>query len=116
MSRIEVSNYFSRFCKLTFIILSQVSIKKENGKTAMVPVFQSLENIAGEVLAAIFCISLNIFQCFFYTHQLFQVSIEPVQGKKVEHTGVKIELLGQIGTCYFCGPLLPAFHLFSFIS
>jgi vacuolar protein sorting-associated protein 26 len=50
----------------------QVSIKKENGKTAMVPVFQSLENVSGEV------------------------SIEPVQGKKVEHTGVKIELLGQI--------------------
>lgn len=26
-----------------------------------------------------------------------QVSVEPVHGKKVEHTGVKIELLGQIG-------------------
>nr|CAD1825375.1 unnamed protein product [Ananas comosus var. bracteatus] len=50
----------------------QASIKKDNGKTAMVPVFQSLENIVGEV------------------------AIEPIQGKKVEHTGVKIELLGQI--------------------
>ncbi|XP_028058572.1 vacuolar protein sorting-associated protein 26A-like isoform X2 [Camellia sinensis] len=38
----------------------------------MVPLFQSQENIVGEVL------------------------IEPQQGKKVEHTGVKIELLGQI--------------------
>lgn len=27
----------------------------------------------------------------------FQISIEPVLGKKVEHNGVKIELLGQIG-------------------
>ncbi|KAJ8505632.1 hypothetical protein OPV22_006518 [Ensete ventricosum] len=50
----------------------KASIKKENGQTAMVPLFQSLENIVGEV------------------------SIEPVQGKKIEHTGVKIELLGQI--------------------
>eukprot|EP00268_Persea_americana_P049321 TRINITY_DN5281_c0_g1_i5.p1 TRINITY_DN5281_c0_g1~~TRINITY_DN5281_c0_g1_i5.p1 ORF type:complete len:301 (+),score=45.61 TRINITY_DN5281_c0_g1_i5:274-1176(+) len=50
----------------------QASIKKENGKTAMVPLFQSHENIVGEV------------------------SIEPIQGKRVEHNGVKIELLGQI--------------------
>lgn len=50
----------------------KASIKKENGQTAMVPLFQSLENIVGEV------------------------SIEPIQGKKIEHTGVKIELLGQI--------------------
>lgn len=50
----------------------QVALKKENGQIVMVPLFQSQENIAGEVL------------------------IEPLQGKKVEHTGVKIELLGQI--------------------
>lgn len=28
---------------------------------------------------------------------LFQISIEPLQGKKVDHNGVKVELLGQIG-------------------
>ncbi|KAL7226316.1 hypothetical protein ACSBR1_021432 [Camellia fascicularis] len=50
----------------------QVPLKKENGQTIMVALFQSQENIVGEVL------------------------IEPQQGKKVEHTGVKIELLGQI--------------------
>ncbi|GKV28834.1 hypothetical protein SLEP1_g37828 [Rubroshorea leprosula] len=50
----------------------QAPLKKENGKTVMVPLFQSQENIVGEVV------------------------IEPVQGKKVEHNGVKIELLGQI--------------------
>ncbi|GKU93575.1 hypothetical protein SLEP1_g7161 [Rubroshorea leprosula] len=50
----------------------QVPLKKENGKTVMVPLFQSQENIVGEVV------------------------LEPVQGKKVEHNGVKIELLGQI--------------------
>ncbi|KAF5202216.1 Vacuolar protein sorting-associated protein 26b [Thalictrum thalictroides] len=50
----------------------QVPFKKENGKTVMVPLFQSQENIVGEV------------------------SIEPFQWKKVEHNGVKIELLGQI--------------------
>ncbi|KAJ6895339.1 hypothetical protein NC651_021749 [Populus alba x Populus x berolinensis] len=50
----------------------QVPLKKENGQTVMVPLFQSQENIVGEVV------------------------IEPVQGKKVEHNGVKIELLGQI--------------------
>lgn len=27
----------------------------------------------------------------------FQISIEPALGKKVEHNGIKIELLGQIG-------------------
>lgn len=26
-----------------------------------------------------------------------QISIEPFQGKKIEHNGVKVELLGQIG-------------------
>ncbi|KAK9293150.1 hypothetical protein L1049_021136 [Liquidambar formosana] len=51
----------------------QVPVKKENGQTAMVPLFHSQENIAGKI------------------------SIEPIQGKKVEHNGVKIELLGQIG-------------------
>ncbi|KAK8511954.1 hypothetical protein V6N12_074643 [Hibiscus sabdariffa] len=50
----------------------QVPMKKENGKTVMVPLFQSKENIAGKV------------------------SIEPLQGKKIEHIGVKVELLGQI--------------------
>ncbi|CAM0949824.1 unnamed protein product [Alopecurus aequalis] len=50
----------------------QVSIKKDNGKTTMVPVFQSMETISGEV------------------------SIAPVLGKRIEHMGVKIELLGQI--------------------
>lgn len=50
----------------------QVQIKKDNGKTVMVPTFQTLETIAGEV------------------------SIAPVPGKRLEHTGVKIELLGQI--------------------
>ncbi|KAF3455222.1 hypothetical protein FNV43_RR05670 [Rhamnella rubrinervis] len=50
----------------------QVPLKKENGHTVMVPLFQSQENIVGEVL------------------------IEPIQGKKLEHNGVKIELLGQI--------------------
>ncbi|KAL5555092.1 hypothetical protein UlMin_037328, partial [Ulmus minor] len=50
----------------------QVPLKKENGQTAMVPLFQSQEYIVGEVV------------------------IEPVQGKKLEHNGVKIELLGKI--------------------
>ncbi|KAI8540517.1 hypothetical protein RHMOL_Rhmol09G0269500 [Rhododendron molle] len=51
---------------------SPVPMKKENGQSVMVPLFQSQENIAGKI------------------------SIEPVQGKKVEHNGIKIELLGQI--------------------
>ncbi|CAL9753822.1 unnamed protein product [Musa acuminata subsp. burmannicoides] len=50
----------------------QASIKKDNGRTTMVPIFESKENIVGEVI------------------------IEPTQGKKVEHNGIKIELLGQI--------------------
>ncbi|KAF9625621.1 hypothetical protein IFM89_024689 [Coptis chinensis] len=50
----------------------QVPLKKENGQTVMVPLFQSQENIVGKVC------------------------IEPFQGKKLEHNGVKIELLGQI--------------------
>lgn len=39
-----------------------------------------------------------------------QVAIEPIQGKKVEHTGVKIELLGQIGMLFW------SVLLFSFSS
>ncbi|XP_008787026.2 vacuolar protein sorting-associated protein 26B isoform X1 [Phoenix dactylifera] len=50
----------------------QASIKKDNGKTAMVPLFQSQETISGEVI------------------------IDPIQGKKVEHNGIKVELLGRI--------------------
>ncbi|KAE8735547.1 Vacuolar protein sorting-associated protein 26B [Hibiscus syriacus] len=50
----------------------QVPLKKENGKTVMAALFQNQENIVGEVV------------------------IEPIHGKKVEHNGVKIELLGQI--------------------
>ncbi|CAN1837566.1 Vacuolar protein sorting-associated protein 26A, partial [Linum perenne] len=51
----------------------QVPLKKENGQIATVPLYQSQENIAGEVV------------------------VEPTQGKKIEHNGIKIELLGQIG-------------------
>ncbi|KAF3602537.1 hypothetical protein F2Q69_00034254 [Brassica cretica] len=51
----------------------QVPMKKENGQTALVPLFQSQETLSGKVC------------------------IEPYQGKKVEHNGVKVELLGQIG-------------------
>ncbi|XP_013671616.1 vacuolar protein sorting-associated protein 26B [Brassica napus] len=50
----------------------QVPMKKENGQTALVPLFQSQETLSGKVC------------------------IEPYQGKKVEHNGVKVELLGQI--------------------
>nr|TKS00807.1 Vacuolar protein sorting 26 [Populus alba] len=50
----------------------QVPMKKENGQTLMVPLFHSQENIAGKI------------------------SIEPLQGKKVDQVGVKVELLGQI--------------------
>jgi vacuolar protein sorting-associated protein 26 len=48
-------------------------MKKENGQTALVPLFHSQDTISGKVC------------------------IEPYQGKKVEHNGVKVELLGQIG-------------------
>ncbi|CAN8323937.1 unnamed protein product [Cochlearia groenlandica] len=45
----------------------QVPIKKDNGQAVMNPLFQSQETIAGKVC------------------------IEPYQGKKVEHNGVKVE-------------------------
>ncbi|CAK9191113.1 unnamed protein product [Sphagnum troendelagicum] len=50
----------------------QASVKKENGQVVMVPLFLGQDSVAGEV------------------------RIEPLPGKKVEHLGVKIELLGQI--------------------
>ncbi|KAG5021092.1 hypothetical protein JHK87_016947 [Glycine soja] len=50
----------------------QVPFKKENGQMVTVPLFQSQENIAGKI------------------------TIEPMQGKKIDHNGVKVELLGQI--------------------
>ncbi|KAI3713371.1 hypothetical protein L1987_71948 [Smallanthus sonchifolius] len=54
-------------------MLPEVPLKKENGQTTVVPLYQSQETIVGKI------------------------SVEPVQGKKVEHNGIKIELLGQIG-------------------
>ncbi|XP_052624239.1 uncharacterized protein LOC111920750 isoform X2 [Lactuca sativa] len=53
----------------------QVPLKKENGQISMVPLFQSQECIAGVI------------------------SVDPMQGKKVEHNGIKIELLCQIDQC-----------------
>ncbi|XP_024539882.1 vacuolar protein sorting-associated protein 26A isoform X2 [Selaginella moellendorffii] len=50
----------------------QASIKKENGQMGMVPLFQGQESVTGEV------------------------RIDPLPGRKIEHQGVKIELLGQI--------------------
>ncbi|CAI9303726.1 unnamed protein product [Lactuca saligna] len=52
-----------------------VPLKKENGQISMVPLFQSQECIAGVI------------------------SVDPMQGKKVEHNGIKIELLFQIDQC-----------------
>lgn len=41
------------------------------------------------------------FECLImavYTaRRIFQISVEPISGKKVEHNGIKVELLGQIG-------------------
>ena len=46
-----------------------------------------------------------------------QVIIEPTQGKKVEHTGVKIELLGQIGVLSrFSGYLTARTNFFIMIT
>ncbi|KAK4278767.1 hypothetical protein QN277_016567 [Acacia crassicarpa] len=50
----------------------KVPLRRENGQSVMVPLFHSQENIVGELI------------------------IEPLYGKKMEHNGVKIELLGQI--------------------
>ncbi|XP_051121920.1 vacuolar protein sorting-associated protein 26B-like isoform X2 [Andrographis paniculata] len=50
----------------------QVQLKKENGQTVMVPLFHSQETISG------------------------MISVEPIPGKKVDHNGIKVELLGQI--------------------
>ncbi|KAI3751564.1 hypothetical protein L2E82_22653 [Cichorium intybus] len=60
----------------------QVPLKKENGQMAMVPLFQSQESIAGKIC------------------------VDPVQGKKVERNGIKIELLGQIEATFITLPLL----------
>eukprot|EP00850_Spirogloea_muscicola_P024101 SM000442S16157 [mRNA] locus=s442:25410:28067:- [translate_table: standard] len=50
----------------------QASVKKDHGQSELVPLFHGQDSVAGEV------------------------RIEPLPGKKVEHLGVKIELLGQI--------------------
>ncbi|XP_052624240.1 uncharacterized protein LOC111920750 isoform X3 [Lactuca sativa] len=60
----------------------QVPLKKENGQISMVPLFQSQECIAGVI------------------------SVDPMQGKKVEHNGIKIELLCQIEATSMTLPLL----------
>ncbi|MBA0768151.1 hypothetical protein Gotri_016975, partial [Gossypium trilobum] len=49
-----------------------VPIKRENGQTLLAPLFRNQENIAGKI------------------------TIEPHQGKRIDHNGVKVELLGQI--------------------
>ncbi|MCO5552791.1 hypothetical protein L7F22_006308 [Adiantum nelumboides] len=53
-------------------IRKQATIEKEGGQSITCPVFNSKETVAGEV------------------------QIDPAYGKKVEHLGVKVELLGQI--------------------
>eukprot|EP00898_Chlorokybus_atmophyticus_P000015 jgi/Chlat1/1013/Chrsp109S01443 len=54
----------------------QASIKKEGGNVELQPVYKSGDTVAGEV------------------------RIEPVVGKRLDHTGVKIELVGQIELYY----------------
>ncbi|CAH8290046.1 unnamed protein product [Eruca vesicaria subsp. sativa] len=56
-------------------IVNRIHVKKDNGQTVMNPLFQSQETIAGKR----------------FVFRLFLIS-----GKKVEHNGVKVELLGQI--------------------
>lgn len=53
-------------------IRKQATVKRDNGQSELVPLFHEQENVVGEI------------------------RIEPLPGKKVEHTGVKVELLGQI--------------------
>eukprot|EP00475_Leptophrys_vorax_P035878 TRINITY_DN5972_c0_g1_i1.p1 TRINITY_DN5972_c0_g1~~TRINITY_DN5972_c0_g1_i1.p1 ORF type:complete len:303 (-),score=21.74 TRINITY_DN5972_c0_g1_i1:222-1130(-) len=50
----------------------QASVKRESGQTELVPLFHGQDTVSGEV------------------------RIEPLPGKRVEHAGVKIELIGQI--------------------
>ncbi|XP_047963056.1 vacuolar protein sorting-associated protein 26B-like [Salvia hispanica] len=68
---------FKPACSITISLADgksrkQVALKKENGKTVLIPVFHNQETISGKI------------------------SIEPISGKKVEHNGIKVELLGQI--------------------
>ncbi|WVY93183.1 hypothetical protein V8G54_032271 [Vigna mungo] len=72
-----IARAFKPPCKISISLTDgstrkQVRIKKENGQMVMVPLFQCHDNIVGQAI------------------------IEPANGKKVEHNGVKIELLGQI--------------------
>lgn len=50
----------------------QATVRKENGQMILVPLFQSVESLVG------------------------QVRIVPHPGKRIEHQGIKLELLGQI--------------------
>ncbi|KAI5064753.1 hypothetical protein GOP47_0019448 [Adiantum capillus-veneris] len=50
----------------------QVNVRKENGQMVTVPLFHNLESLAG------------------------QVRVVPHPGKRIEHQGIKLELLGQI--------------------
>eukprot|EP00271_Cylindrocystis_brebissonii_P002834 TRINITY_DN13610_c0_g1_i1.p1 TRINITY_DN13610_c0_g1~~TRINITY_DN13610_c0_g1_i1.p1 ORF type:complete len:299 (-),score=55.85 TRINITY_DN13610_c0_g1_i1:1444-2340(-) len=50
----------------------QAQVKRDNGQIDLVPLFQGQETVSGVVF------------------------LEPLPGKRVEHTGIKIELLGQI--------------------
>nr|GLL23178.1 vacuolar protein sorting-associated protein 26A [Ipomoea trifida] len=72
-----------------YIRAIQVPLKKENGRTVTVPLFQSQENITGKI------------------------SIEPISGKKIEHNGIKVELLGQIGTASEQNSFFPLRYLIS---
>ncbi|GMG98705.1 hypothetical protein Nepgr_000545 [Nepenthes gracilis] len=74
---------FKSACHISIVFADEknrkkVPIKKENGQTFMVPLFQSQENIAGKM------------------------SVKPVQRKKIEHNGIKVEPFGQIGYIYYC--------------
>lgn len=55
----------------------------------------------------------------FIFHIVLQITIDPLQGKKVDHNGVKIELLGQIGVHFCCFRIMIIFlylSIYTFIT
>ncbi|KAI9071837.1 hypothetical protein K1719_046211 [Acacia pycnantha] len=65
---VEINPILLLFCDFFFFDL-KVPVKKESGQTLTAPLFQSQENIAGKII------------------------IEPMQGKKIDHNGIKVEFL-----------------------
>ena len=110
LQRFLVSAFVFSNWYVYYLSMQQASVKKENGQSELISLYHGQDTVAGEVWMNALWFCRRTLLCIRAIHSPFfrpvlrilfgcikQVRIEPLPGKRVEHAGVKIELLGQIG-------------------